>query len=102
MDKFIEVFNQLDLSQLLTIIMSAFIAGINVIIVALKTKKSSLEKKLISLNNQTINEATSSVLSNYYILTPDKILYDINDCQFISKDISIAEYQKYKKGGSLV
>lgn len=102
MDYFIDLVKNLDFSQILTLAMSAAICFINLFIVWLKTKKSALQKKLLALQNETLNDTTLSVLNEFYIFTSDNILIDPKNVKWVPKDsVSAGDYLNYKKGGTL-
>lgn len=102
MDDIINILKNLDFSQILTLFMSAAICFINLFIVWLKTKKSALQKKLLALQNETLNDTTLSVLNEFYILTTDNLLIDPKDVKWIPKDsVSVGDYLSYQKGGTL-
>lgn len=87
-----ELIDSLGDSGLISSIVSIFGIVVSIVIVQLKTRKTVLEKKLISLSQDTI--------TNYdpcdYLIKYDGKLIEFNQVQVIRKsDMTVMDYQKY-------
>lgn len=87
-----ELLEALGDSGLISSIVSIVGIIVSIIIVQLKTRKTVLEKKLISLNKETL---TNYDPCDYLIKYGDKLL-EFNEVQIIRKsDMTVMDYQKY-------